>query len=139
MDSAGNKFNYRLAVKPRLTYKELLKCNIMSCSSVMVRRDVMSCNLFASGYLHEDNAAWISIVRKYGYACGLNEPLILYRFSKGSKSRGRFNSAIMTYCVYRHVDFSVPTSLILTLRYAFHSITKHSSVRFGGLKFSEKN
>ena len=132
MDSEGDILKYYLKANQKLTYRELLKRNIMSCSSVMVRRDVMKREMFSNGHLHEDYAAWMSIVKKVGYAHGLNEPLLTYRLSKGSKSSGRINSALMTYRAYRYVRFSSLASFVLMLRYAMHSITKRLSIRLGG-------
>jgi teichuronic acid biosynthesis glycosyltransferase TuaG len=41
MSEAGEISGYILRAEKQLSYKELLKRNLMSCSSVMVRRDVM--------------------------------------------------------------------------------------------------
>lgn len=139
MDYDGREYSYKLKAKQKLPYNDLLKHNIMSCSSVMVRRDIMERISFASGCLHEDYAAWLSIVNEAGHAYGLNEPLVVYRLSKESKSGKRFNSALMTYKAYRYVKFNPLTSFALTLRYAKYSITKRLSIRIGGFSLQGTN
>ena len=116
---------YILRAEKEFTYKELLKRNLMSCSSVMVRRDVMI--PFPEGQeIHEDYVVWLGLVRTIDCAYGLDEPLLIYRMTKGSKSSSRIASAKMTYNAYRHpqVGYGKIAALLLTLRYAWHSIGK---------------
>jgi len=117
--------DYVLRAERAFTYKELLRRNLMSCSSVMVRRDVMV--LFPDGReIHEDYVVWLSLLRTVGCAYGLDEPLLIYRMTEGSKSSRRIASAQMTYHAYRHplVGYGRVAAVLLTLRYAGHSIWK---------------
>jgi len=129
MNESNEMYAYMQRAKPKLSYKELLKGNLMSCSSVMVRHDVMM--PFPQGHLHEDYAVWLAIVKKLGYACGLDEPLLTYRMSEGSKSSNRISSGLMTYNAYRNclVGYGRVTSALLTVRYAFHSIAKRKKIK----------
>lgn len=120
----GARSSYVLPAAPKLTYEQLLKRNLMSCSSVMVLREKML--KFPSGFMHEDYAAWLMIVKKEILAHGLNEPLLIYRLTKTSKSAKRFRSAKMLFNAYRHVGFSVFASLFLTARYSLHSFSKRA-------------
>ena len=122
MDDTGENRSYILKAKRCLSYQELLRQNLMSCSSVVVRWDEM--RDFPEGYLHEDYVVWLKILRSVGVAYGLNEPLLVYRIAKGSKSDNRVSSAKMIYNAYRRVDYGVCMSSLLTFRYAFHSIEK---------------
>jgi len=130
MDSTGRMFDYVLPAVFRLTYRELLRRNIMSCSSVMVQRDVMV-NFPICADTHEDYVAWMRIVRGVGYAAGLNKPLLLYRMGEETKSSGRIRSALMTFRVYRLVGYGGVLSGLYTLRYSIHSITKRILIRLG--------
>ena len=127
MNATGEMFNYYLPAVTKLSYKALLRRNLMSCSSVMVRRDVMV--PFPQGYMHEDYAVWMQILRNEGCAYGLDEPLLIYRMSGQSKSSNRVRSAKMTYNAYKHAGYGVLTSLSLTARYALHSIIKRTGIR----------
>ncbi|MCL2014835.1 MAG: glycosyltransferase [Defluviitaleaceae bacterium] len=120
-------YNYILHAKNTLTYKELLKRNLMSCSSVMVQKSLML--PFPIGNLHEDYAVWLKILRTEKYAHGLDEPLLIYRMVKGSKSDSRVASGIMTYNAYRYVGYNSIAAAFLTLRYAVHSLTKRLFIK----------
>ena len=130
-DAAGVVSSYVLRAKRVFTYKELLKRNIMSCSSVIVWRDIMARIPFTENVLHEDYATWMRILREVKCAYGLDEPLLIYRISGSSKSGKRIRSAKMTYCAYREVKFGRAAAALLTLRYALHSISKHTMIRIG--------
>jgi len=116
---------YIQQAEEKLTYEMLLKQNLMSCSSVMVRRDVMI-PFPLERDVHEDYVVWLAIVRKVGCAWGLDEPLLIYRMMENSKSSGRIASAKMTYNAYRHplVGYGSISAALLTLQYAKHSILK---------------
>lgn len=130
INSTGNISSCVLPAEPELCYKTLLKRNIMSCSSVIVRRNTIAD--FPKGKnIHEDYALWLKILRKTGKAHGLNEPLLIYRISKSSKSAARFRSAKMIYNAYRHTGYSVLSATFLTLRYFLHSISKRSRINAG--------
>jgi len=123
-----SRSNFILQAKRELNYKNLLRKNLMSCSSVMVRREHM--RLFPIGYMHEDYALWLDTVKKHGIAYGLNEPLLLYRIGSKSKSAKRVNSAKMLFNSYRQVGYGRFFSAFFTLRYAFHSIAKRAKIKF---------
>jgi len=130
MDETGNISSYILPAKPKLPYKTLLHSNLMSCSSVMVRKDAMK-PFPVGASTHEDYAVWLQIVSEVGHASGLNEPLLTYRMGNESKSAARLHSAIMTYNAYRQVRFGRFMSFLLTVRYALHSVSKRLNIRLG--------
>ena len=129
----GVRSDYVLRAEKQLTCKELLKGNIMSCSSVMVKHETMLRHMFPikSFRLHEDVATWFSVLQEEKYAYGLNEPLLIYRMSGSSKSAGRIASAAMTYNAYRVMGYNAVSSFLFTLRYAVHSISKRYKIKAG--------
>ena len=128
MNAEGKMYGYVLRAEKKLRYKDLLKRNLMSCSSVMVRRCVML-PFPETGEMHEDYAVWLAIVRKIGCAYGLDEPLLIYRIARGSKSGKRISSAMMIFRSYRQVGYMSFQAGLLTLRYALHSIAKRVSIK----------
>ena len=129
IDADGHPYPYILHAAEELRYRELLRRNLMSCSSVIVSRDLMQKHRFIDGPLHEDYAAWLRIVREVGTAYGLDEPLLTYRVSAASRSGRRLQSGRMTYRAYRAADYGAVSAALLTLRYALHSIRKHRRLR----------
>ncbi|MCL2352359.1 MAG: glycosyltransferase [Firmicutes bacterium] len=124
INPAGKPYKYVMRAKYILTYKELLRRNLMSLSSVIVRRDIMSRVKMADGELHEDYAAWLEILRETGRAYGLDEPLLTYRISGSSTSGNRLKSAQMVFNTYKYVGYKTVPAFLLTLRYAVHSVRK---------------
>ncbi|MDR1001422.1 MAG: glycosyltransferase [Clostridiales bacterium] len=133
IDSEGNPFRYILPAVGWLTYYKLLKRNLMSCSSVMVKRDLIVKYPFTNRKnTHEDFVSWLYIVKEVGIAYGLDEPLLTYRLSANSKSANRLASALMNYNAYREVGYSFVISAAFTLRYALHSIQKRRKIYASG-------
>ena len=128
MDADSNMYDYVMRAKERLTYKEMLRHNLMSCSSVMVKRDAML-PFPEDEQIHEDYVVWLTIVRTVKYAYGLDEPLLIYRMAKGSKSSKRMLSAKMIYNAYRKVGHGTVASSFITLRYSVHSIGKRFKIK----------
>ncbi len=128
VDKDGRASGYVLHAERELTCDKLLKRNLMSSSSVIVKRDLISRYKFPSGPLHEDYALWIQLVHDAGIAYGLDEPLKAYRVSKTSRSAPRIRSGIRSYRTYRHVGYGRLRSLLLTLRYAVYSIKRRKEI-----------
>jgi len=124
IDAAGHPCGYTLPAQYRMNYKDLLRHNLMSCSSVIVRRDIMLKTRMSDGMIHEDYAAWLQILRETTFAFGLNEPLLTYRVSKNSWSGNRLKSARMIFETYKYVGYGTMTAFFCTIRYARHSIGK---------------
>ncbi|MCL2572614.1 MAG: glycosyltransferase [Defluviitaleaceae bacterium] len=128
INEKGEASGYILEAKLRISYKELLWRNLMSCSSVIVRRDIMP--FFTQGEVHEDYVAWLTILRKVGHAYGLNEPLLTYRIAANSKSHKRLRSARMIFNAYKQVEYGWISALFMTMRYVVHSVPKRLYIRY---------
>lgn len=124
----GQSYGYVMEAVDKVTYKMLLKKNLLSCSSVMIRASVMKGIKMPSDKMHEDYYVWLNVVRSCGVAYGINEPLLIYRLRSESKSSNRIKSAKMLYNAYRAVGYNFISSAFLTVRYSFHSIMKRRNV-----------
>ena len=128
IDEDGKPYGYVMAAEERLTYPMLLRSNLMSCSSVLIRASVMKGIRMPSDRMHEDYFVWLTVLREYGVAYGIDEPLLIYRLSKHSKSASRIRSAMMLFRAYRAVGYSFLSAGFLTLRYVSYSIRKRRSI-----------
>lgn len=128
-DEYCNKYNYVLSVCERIDYKTLLRKNLISCSSVVIRRDVIENEKMQGDEMHEDYVTWLNVIKKYGYALGINEPLLIYRLSPNSKSSNRLQSAKMSLNSYHCLGYSYIVSAFFVLRYAFYSIRKRRNIK----------
>ena len=104
----------------------LLRTNSIPCSSVLMKTSVAREFYMCHDELHEDYILWLSVLKKYGKAYGLNEPLLKCRLSEGGKSRNKLKSARMQYGVYRYLGFGVIKSLFYFVQYAINGVKKYS-------------
>lgn len=114
-----------IPVRTTITYRQLLRHNCINCSSVLLRADVARDFPMEHEDSHEDYITWLKILRQYGFAVGVNEPLLKYRLSTTGKSGNKIQSAKMTFRVYRYLGFGIAKSLLCFLSYAIHGTAKY--------------
>ncbi len=125
MDEDGSLSGRIIGIPEIISYKKLLRSNVLNTSGVMVRRDVILRYPMSQDHLHEDYITWLMILREYDSAYGINEPLLKYRVVKGSKSSDKLKSAKMTYGVYRYMGYSRLRALYYFCFYAVHGVLKY--------------
>ena len=121
----GSPMGKVIPVAEKITYRELLKHNCINCSSVLLLRDVALDFPMEHEDSHEDYITWLKILKKYGRACAVNEPLLKYRLSVTGKSGSKWKSARMTFKVYRYMGFGLLKSVICFCSYAVHGVWKY--------------
>lgn len=114
-----------LPVKEKITYRELLKHNCIACSSVLMKTEVAREFPMEHEESHEDYILWLKILGKYGFACGINEPMLKYRVTNTGKSGSKLQSAKMTFSVYRIMGFSRFKSCCCFISYMCNGVWKH--------------
>ncbi len=123
----GELTGHVIPVHETITYRRLLLHNCINCSSVVLRTDVAKEFPMEHEDSHEDYIAWLRILKKYGRAAAVNEPLLKYRLSASGKSGGKLHSARMTYRAYRYAGFNRVTSACLFCAYAVNGVLKYSA------------
>lgn len=125
MNYDGTSTGKYIPVKETVSYKDLLKHNSINCSSVLLSKNVAAEFPMEHDDSHEDYLTWLKILRKYGPAAGIDQPLLKYRMSKSSKSGDKKKSAIMTYKVYRYMGYSHFRCILYFISYAVHGFWKY--------------
>ena len=125
MDENGNLTGKIIGLPEKISYKELLKGNVLNTSGVMLLASVAKEYSMVQDSLHEDYIMWLNILKKYDVAYGLNEPLLKYRVMKGTKSANKLKSAKMTYGVYRYIGLGRLKALYYFVFYAIRGIRKY--------------
>lgn len=128
MNSEGQMYGYVLPVPDSVNYKTLLKQNIIICSSVMAKKEVIEKYPFRHDEMHEDFAVWLQILRDIGDARGVAAPLICYRVASGTKSSNKLKSAVMTWRVYRYVGLGLFARLYYMPSYIITGIRKYKGI-----------
>lgn len=128
MDQSSTLLDYYLAVPEEITYKELLKQNIISCSSVLIRKSLLiNYPMEHASKMHEDFAVWLQILRnETNFAYGINEPLLIYRITSTSKSGNKIKAGLMTFRVYRYLGIHFVPAFYYWIWYFIRSIKKYS-------------
>ncbi len=130
IDKDGIPYEGVFPAPERVTYKQLLKQNVISCSSVMIQKSVMEQHPMIDGTkIHEDFAAWLTVLADVGYAIGVNEPLLIYRIQSTSKSGNRFKSLLMAYRTYRAMHISPIASCYYMCFNVLRSMRKYNNIR----------
>lgn len=109
----------------KITLADLEKTNVINCSSVVARREVMLQFPMEHSEVHEDYLTWLRMLRTYPFAVGINEPLLEYRLSENGKSRNKWKSARMTYHTYRLAGYSVWKSCRMFGSYMVNGLKKY--------------
>lgn len=131
IDEMGISNSYNLQVPATISYHELLKQNLISCSSVLIKRDlILSYPMEALPGLHEDFVTWLQILKKSTtVAYGVQEPLLIYRVYSSSKSGNKLKAAKMTFRAYRYVGLGLLPSLYYWGWYAWRSVWKYRGIK----------
>lgn len=116
-------------VKPIITYRDLLYDNVINCSSVLIRTDVAREFPMGHDECHEDYITWLQVLKKYNKAYAINEPLLKYRRSEGSKSANKLKSAKMHYHSLRYAGINPVLACWYFIFYAFSGVLKHAGFK----------
>lgn len=123
---SGEPLDYVLHVPERIDRRRLLRQNLLSCSSILAKRDLMLSHPFPDrADMHEDFAVWLRILSEEDFAYGLDEPLLIYRLSPQSRSGNKLKAAVMNWNTYRAAGLSLPGSLYNMCWYALNGIRKY--------------
>ncbi|MEN8833412.1 MAG: glycosyltransferase family 2 protein [Pacificibacter sp.] len=102
MDAQENTIGQRFA-KPRVDKQQLLLCNTIGTSTVMISRALMQKHRFPALALRQDYALWLNILSHHPECTGLNAALARYRRHPASLSASIWRSALATWAVYKEV------------------------------------
>lgn len=129
MDSEGHPIDWCLHAPKEVTYRQLLKQNVLSSSSALVRKELYAKYYAIGDGMHEDFAIWLSILKEGKKAYGVDEPLLIYRIAKSSKSGNKVKAARMNWNTYRYVGLNLMEAIYYECWYIFNGIRKYRNLR----------
>ena len=132
MDADGHMLDWTLHVPEKITYRRLLHQNIISNSSVLIRRDCYLRHAVKDSGMHEDFACWLGALRAGLSARGIDRPLIVYRLSGCSKSGNKLRSAKMNWNTYRALGLSFGKAICCMAFYTANGLRKYRHLRRKG-------
>lgn len=125
----GTDIDWVLHVPAKLDYKTLLKQNLLSNSSSLVKKSLFLENEVASDEAHEDFACWLKILSSGKVAYGVDEPLLIYRLSKSSKSGKKSKAARMNWNTYKIVGLGFCRSCYYMGWYTLKGVLKYRHLK----------
>ncbi|MCI8888346.1 MAG: glycosyltransferase family 2 protein [Hungatella sp.] len=129
MNEAGQRLKFCMNIPEKISFRELLKQNVISCSSVLIEKALLEKYPMAQGNIHEDYAVWLKILRDQRIcAWGIDKPLLIYRVSSGSKSGNKGKAALMHWRVYRHIKLPIIPSVWYFSFYVVRNLKKYRNI-----------
>lgn len=125
MDSDGNLIDWYLHAPSEVTYRQLLKQNVLSNSSALVRKELYAKYYAVDDGMHEDFAIWLNILKEGRKAYGIDEPLLNYRLSAKSKSGNKLHAAKMNWNTYRYVGLNIFSASYNMAWYMINGLKKY--------------
>lgn len=129
IDDDGNAIDWQLHVPETLPYRELLKQNLVSNSSVLIKADLYRKHYAIGDGMHEDFAIWLGITKEGTLAYGIDEPLLIYRVASSSKSSNKVKAAKMNWNTYRYIGLNPLSACYYMCWYIVKGLLKYRHLK----------
>lgn len=100
INSKGDSIKKPYIIPNKIDYCTLLKENLIGCSTVVVRRDLLNAESMNYKYYHEDYALWLDLIRSGAYVVSIPDILMHYRILEDSRSYNKMQSASNRFKIY---------------------------------------
>ena len=115
-----------LGVPETVSYHQLLRTNVIGCSTVILDRSRLGPLSMPDLRLRQDFAFWLSILQKNGPAYGVPVALTTYRRHVGQLSGNKFRAALGTWRMYRkHLRLPHVQAVYYFSNYALRGLLRH--------------
>ena len=129
MDADGKKIDWYLHAPTTITYRQLLKQNLLSNSSALVKKELYEKYYAIGDKMHEDFAIWLGILRTGRKAYGVDEPLLIYRLAPNSKSGNKIKAARMNWNTYRYIGLNPISAIYYECWYILNGLRKYKNLK----------
>lgn len=127
IDENSTPLNKTFKVPEKTNFKKMLGCNVIGCSTVIMKAKLFKENPFKPEFYHEDYVLWMELMRLPITAVGIRDVLMHYRRISTSRSYKKGNAAKQRWAVYRKVlKLSWIRSAWAFIRYAINGVLKYS-------------
>lgn len=110
----------------RVSFSDMLKTNYVTCSSVLMKRNIALAYPMEHDEYAEDYICWMRILQKEGNAVGIDEPLVKYRMVTGSKSNNKKKAASDHYHSLRIIGLNPIRAAFSMISYVINGIKKYT-------------
>lgn len=125
MDKNGEHLS-DFIVPERTSYDDMLRKNVIGCSTVFMRSPILIHHHFSTEHYHEDYVLWLELLKSGYIAAASTDVLVDYRIADGSRSNDKLKSARNRWLIYREIEkLSLGKSVRVFAAYAFNGFIKH--------------
>lgn len=126
VDERGTPIRNDYLVPETVSFQQLLKENVIGCSTVVLSAGLMEQRRFNTDYYHEDYVLWLHLLQDGVVAAGCPQVLTDWRYQETSRSFNKWNSLHKRWDIYRHnLGLSLPKSLYCLLYYILAGLIKY--------------
>jgi len=113
-------------VPEKVSYKDILKTNPISCLTAIYDISRMGKLFMPNIIKRQDYGLWLKILKQTVFAYGIKKPLAIYRIRKQSVSRNKVKASIYQWRTYRDVEhISLVKSIYYFIHYAYYGFIKY--------------
>lgn len=128
IDGEGKPCRADYIAPETVTYGELLKENVIQCSSMVLPAEVAKKYPFTPEFYHEDYVLSLSLLRDGYTAAGCAEVLSQYRHMEGSRSANKLLAAKNRWIIYRdHLHLPLGKRIGVFLAYVTAGLRKYTA------------
>lgn len=132
LDREGKELGERFPVPAEVHFNQLLKRNVISCSTVLGDRQLFLDHPFNKKFYHEDLVAWVDMLKECNVAYGVQEELAKLTIASTGKSADKLLCARERWRIYReHLKMNWWHAGYYFVHYALNSIIKYRPIRKG--------
>ena len=129
VDGKGRKQCSDFTVPERTSFSNLLKENVIGCSTVLLTAEAVKNVGFEENVFHEDFVLWLDLLRSGRRAVGLRQVLVDYYLHPNSKAGNKHNSARKRWDIYRqYLGLSLGKSAWYFAHYAIAGARKYAKL-----------
>lgn len=126
VDETGAPVRNDYLVPETVSFRQLLKENVIGCSTVVLSAELMEQRRFDPDYYHEDYVLWLHLLRDGIIAAGCPQVLTDWRYQDNSRSFNKWNSLHKRWDIYRHnLRLPIINSLYFLMYYVVAGLIKY--------------
>ncbi len=101
MDETGKSLGKMVKALPKVDFSKMLKSNYVGNLTGIYNAEALGKVYMPNIRKRQDWALWLTLIKKVGYAHGIEEPLAKYRLRENSISSNKLNLLKYNYTIYR--------------------------------------
>lgn len=126
IDESGENISRPFIVPEKTDFMAMLTSSVISCSTAMIRTDLLKTHPFNPNVYHEDYMLWMELLMIPCKAIGDSRVLAYYRQVKGSRNIRKANAAKERWRVYRqYLKLDLLTSIYAFVGYSIKGVIKY--------------